>query len=169
MGGPDLFGERGCPLLVGVLFEEIPGMGCKGGLKSRGRIRRFCPVRIEGSGGSSEEVIDVDADLGAVQRHRAAGGDQGALPCRLGLQHIADRGQQHGEPVAGHGRIRLRPQQLHQLITGGRPAPRNENLQQVADFFRLPCGMGNRDPVANHLEHAERLDGHRGRGTDQHA
>lgn len=75
MGGADFFGGRGRPILVGVIFEKVSGIGSYGGLKLSGRIRRFCPVGVEGCGGLREEVLEVDADVGKVQGYRVVGGD----------------------------------------------------------------------------------------------
>jgi hypothetical protein len=81
---PGLLRQCAGPLLVGVVFEEISGVGGDSGHQPPDRIRLLCPVRVEGSDGSGEKALDVDADLGPLQRHRATAGVRRPSPAGWG-------------------------------------------------------------------------------------
>ena len=50
-------------------------MGGHGSQQPSGCIGLVHPIRVEGGGGLGEKVLNIDADLSAVQRHRTARGD----------------------------------------------------------------------------------------------
>ena len=66
VGGRDLVGERDGPVLVGIGWEEVSGMGGQRGGQQRGRVGVVGAVGVECGCGPGEELVDVDDDLGAV-------------------------------------------------------------------------------------------------------
>jgi hypothetical protein len=66
VGGRDLVGERDGPVVVGIVWEEVSGMGGQRGGQQRGRVGVVGAVGVQCGCGPGEELADVDDDLGAI-------------------------------------------------------------------------------------------------------
>jgi hypothetical protein len=65
------------PVLGGILFQEVPGVGGKGRPQPLCGVRSSTPVGGKSGNGVGEELVDIDVGLAAIQPYRSAIAGQG--------------------------------------------------------------------------------------------
>ncbi|MFN2534747.1 MAG: hypothetical protein ABR528_05805 [Pseudonocardiaceae bacterium] len=61
-----MVGQRGGPVVRGIVREELAGVGGCGGVQQRGGVVLVAAVGAECGCGKGEELVNIDHDFGAV-------------------------------------------------------------------------------------------------------